>query len=200
MVSAPSGVGKTTVIKAAMRKQAGLRFSVSCTTRPPRSGEVPGEDYHFISREEFARGIEKGRFLEWAEVHGEYYGTDGDQVKAGLQAGDDVLLDIDVQGARQVRCSYPSALNIFVLPPSMDVLRNRLEARGTESPEKLARRLAAAESELADSPWYDYVIVNDLLEDAVTDLVAVIRAARCRIATRGPRLREFLRSFGKSSE
>lgn len=125
-------------------------------------------------------GIEAGRFLEWAEVHGEYYGTDGMQVEHWLTAGRDVLLDIDVQGARQVRCTIPWAHTIFILPPSMEVLRERLINRGTESSEQLSRRLSTARREIQEAPWYEFIIINNELEEAIADLNAILRACHCQ--------------------
>lgn len=194
VVSAPSGVGKTTLIRALCESWPELRFSVSCTTRPARAGEIPGRDYRFLSREEFLAGIDAGGFLEWAQVHGEYYGTDGRPVEDWLAAGDDVLLDIDVQGARQVRCTFPRANTIFILPPSLETLRERLQHRGTETPEQLSRRLAAAHKEIQEAPWYEYIIVNDTLPEAVADLNAVLRACHCRNHYQAPRLRAFFSS------
>ena len=192
VVSAPSGVGKTTMVRAVHALHPDLRFSVSCTTRAARPREVPGEDYHFVSREEFVRGIQVGRFVEWAEVHGEYYGTDAGPLQGWLGEGRDVMLDIDVQGARQVRCSYPQAHTIFVIPPSLEVLRERLEKRGTESPEQVTKRLEAGRRELREAPWYDFIIVNDLLENAVSDFAGIIRACRCQRACQVHRLQPFL--------
>lgn len=192
IVSAPSGVGKTSIIRAALPALPDLRFSVSCTTRHPRPGETAARDYEFLSREAFLKGVESGRFLEWAEVHGEYYGTDGRQIEEWISAGDDVLLDIDVQGARQVRCSYPCAQTIFIIPPSLDALEERLMSRGTESVEQIEVRLRAARTEMQDAPWYDYVIVNAILEDAVADLCAIVRAGRCRRSVQARRLKAFL--------
>lgn len=179
VVSAPSGAGKTTLIRSVLSKWPDLRFSVSCTTRTPRGDEIPGKDYHFLSQEEFIQGIRRGRFLEWAVVHDAYYGTDGDIIRRWLREGKDVLLDIDVQGARQVRCHYPFAKTIFVLPPSLDALENRLKMRDSDAPEKVARRLSAAIAEIQEAPWYDFVIVNDNREDAIADLDAILRACRC---------------------
>jgi len=192
VISAPSGVGKTTLILPVLSQRPELRFSVSWTTRPPRPGEIPGAHYHFKSRREFLAGIETGRFLEWAEVHGEYYGTDGEQIEEWLAAGNDVLLDIDFQGARLVRCAYPSTRTIFILPPSLQALSERLRNRGTESPEQLAGRLAAARREIEEAPWYDYVVINDVLEEALTDLKAIFRACRCERAFQAPKLKTFL--------
>lgn len=195
IVSAPSGVGKSTIIRKVIAACPKLRFSVSSTTRPLRSGEVAGKDYHFLSMEEFLRGISSGRFLEWAEVHGHLYGTDRRIVDEWLQAGDDVLLDIDVQGARLVRCAYPAAHTIFVLPPSMHVLEQRLRNRATETEEQLAIRIAAARREILESPWYDYIIINDDLQEAVEDLTAILRAGRSSRAARAPVLKTFLMSL-----
>jgi guanylate kinase len=193
VVSAPSGVGKTTLLKSVRKTWPEMRYSVSCTTRSPRSGEVPGEDYHFLPREEFLRGVASGRFLEWAEVYGEFYGTDGDRIEEWLQEGRDVLLEIDVQGARQVRCAYPWAHTIFILPPSMDALRVRLEGRGAESPEKRDRRLASARSEIEQAPWYDYIVVNDVLEEAVAELESIVRACHCLRSVRCSRVKDILK-------
>jgi guanylate kinase len=192
VISAPSGVGKTTLILPLLTERSDLRFSVSWTTRAPRIGELPGQHYHFKTHAEFLAGIETGRFLEWAEVHGQYYGTDGEQIEEWLAAGSDVLLDIDFQGARLVRCAYPSTRTIFILPPSLQVLKERLENRGTESPEQLTRRLTGALREIEEAPWYDYVIINDVLEEALADLKAIFRACRCERSRKAPELRTFL--------
>ncbi|MFZ2448321.1 MAG: guanylate kinase [Syntrophobacteraceae bacterium] len=192
IVSAPSGVGKSTLIRRILDERPKLKFSVSCTTRPPRPEEVHGKDYIFLAKEEFLNGISSGRFLEWAEVHGNYYGTDLNPVENWLKAGSDVLLDIDVQGARLVRCVYPIAHTIFILPPSLNVLEERLRNRATESEEQLAIRFATAQRELLEAPWYDYVVVNDSLEKAVADLKSVLCAARCARISQAPRLKAFL--------
>jgi guanylate kinase len=195
IISAPSGVGKSTLIGKVLPTCAGMRFSVSSTTRPARPGEIDGKDYHFLSVEKFVQGINAGRFLEWARVHNHFYGTDRGIVAGWLEAGDDVLLDIDVQGTRLVRCAHPEAKTIFVLPPSMEVLEERLRSRGTESEEQLAVRLAAARREILDSSWYDYLIVNDQLQEAVEDLRAILRACRSSRAARAPAVRQFLMSL-----
>lgn len=192
VVSAPSGVGKTTLVQSVLSERPGLKFSVSCTTRLPRPGEIDGLSYHFLSREEFLRDIPDGRFVEWAEVHGEYYGTDRDQLERWLSEEHDVLLDIDVQGARRIRCAYPAARTIFILPPSLEVLAERLRNRGTESPEQLTVRLAAAHREMQEAPWYDFIIVNDVLEEAIADLKGTLRACRCATSVQSPRWRPLL--------
>lgn len=194
IVSAPSGVGKTTLIHEVLARDPRLRFSVSCTTRPPRPGERDGVDYRFLDRASFVDGIRGGRFLEWAEVHGNLYGTDGAQVAAYLGEGYDVLLDIDVQGARQVKGKIPGAAAVFILPPSLAVLRERLAGRGTESEADMTRRLRAADEEIQNAPWYDFLVVNDRLEEAVADLAAIFRAAR---SWRDRRLPEVAHLFGR---
>ncbi len=195
IVSAPSGVGKSTIIRSVLEECPKLKFSVSCTTRPPRPEEVPGKDYHFIAKEEFRNGIDSGRFLEWAEVHGEYYGTDVHPIEKWLKAGNNVLLDIDVQGARLVRCAYPAAQTIFILPPSLNILEERLRSRGTESEEQLAIRFAAAQRELLEAPWYDYIVINDDLQEAIADMKAILRAGRCSRTVQSTKLRAFLLSL-----
>ena len=208
VISAPSGVGKTTLVRSTLRQLPELRFSVSSTTRSPRPGEVDGQDYHFMTGEAFLAGIHAGQFVEWARVHGEYYGTDKTKLDEWLAGGIDVLLDIDVQGARQVLSIYPWAHTIFILPPSLPMLEQRLAARGTESPEQIAARLAAARIELQEAPWYDFLVVNDVLEEAVTDLTAIVRAVCCRRLVQAYRLQTLLdfhtsswkRSLATSSE
>ncbi|MGQ9670865.1 MAG: guanylate kinase [Desulfosoma sp.] len=179
ILSAPSGVGKSTIVKAVLAQDRRLRFSVSSTTRSPRPGETHGVDYYFLSHEAFEKGIEAGRFLEWAEVYGNYYGTDRHLVRTWLAQGLDVLLEIDVQGARKVRAAVPEATTLFILPPSMDVLEERLRRRATDAEDVIQRRLEAAQMEIREAPWYDYLVVNDALEEAVADVAAIIRAARC---------------------
>lgn len=195
IVSAPSGVGKSTIIGKVIPTCPQLRFSVSSTTRPARPGEIEGRDYHFLSAEEFMQGISSGRFLEWARVHSHFYGTDRRIVEKWLRAGYDVLLDIDVQGTRLVRCSHPEAKTIFILPPSMEVLEKRLLGRGTETEEQLAVRMAAARREILESSWYDYLIINDDLQEAVEDLRAILRACRSSRAARAPAVKTFLMSL-----
>jgi guanylate kinase len=192
VVSAPSGVGKTTLINQIRPNWPNLRFSVSATTRSPRSGETHGQDYLFLSKEEFIRGVQEDRFLEWAHVHGEYYGTDGRQIEGWLAEGKDVLLDIDVQGARQVRCTLPWARTIFILPPSIDVLQQRLHRRATETAEELTKRLAAAHREIQEAAWYDFIILNDDLQEAIADFNAILRACHCHRTFQSLKLKPFL--------
>jgi guanylate kinase len=180
VISAPSGAGKTTLCLRLMETLGGLAFSVSHTTRQPRRGEVNGKDYHFISPAAFEGLASTGFFLEWAEVHGNWYGTSRDEVVSRLDMGDDVLLDIDVQGGAQVRERFPEAILIFVLPPSWEVLEERLRRRGSEESSSMEIRLANARSELQKSCEYDYVVVNDELGKATDELTAIIVASRCR--------------------
>ena len=181
VISAPSGCGKTTILKQLMENISGLEFSVSHTTRQPRAGEVNGFDYHFVNQEEFLalRDQQPSGFLEWAEVHGNFYGTARQEVDALLSAGKDVVLDIDIQGAEQVR-DNADPVTVFINPPTLAELERRLRGRGTESEESLSVRLANAEKEMAAAKNYRYLIVNDELEQAVRDLQAIISAERRR--------------------
>jgi len=181
VLSAPSGCGKTTILKKVMADLPGLVFSVSHTTRRPRPGEQDGRDYHFVSRDQFKviRDQQPSGFLEWAEVHGNFYGTSRQDVETRLAEGMDVVLDIDVQGAAQIR-QNAEPVTVFIAPPSLAELERRLRGRGTESEESLAVRLANAEQEMQDADSYTYLIVNDRLDEAVRALQAVIIAERCR--------------------
>ena len=181
IVSAPSGAGKTSMVRALMERDPDLGFSVSHTTRPPRPGEVDGRDYHFVDVPTFERLVEEGAFLEYARVFDNYYGTSRAAVEAQLAEGRDVFLDIDWQGARQVRQAWPEAVSIFVLPPSREALEARLRGRGTDSDEVIAGRMARAVDEASHYDEYDYLIVNDDFETAVGDLGAIVRARRLRL-------------------
>jgi guanylate kinase len=174
VVSAPSGAGKTTLCRKALARYPDLRYSVSYTTRPPRKGEKNGTDYYFISTEEFESGIHDHRWAEWARVHGHYYGTSADFIDRARANGHDVLLDIDVQGARQMLNRYPECVTIFVMPPSLNILRQRLAARATDAPETIERRMQAAQTEIGQKDIYRHVIVNDVLADAVDALIELI--------------------------
>ncbi|MBI1809817.1 MAG: guanylate kinase [Gemmatimonadetes bacterium] len=176
VLSAPSGGGKTTVTKLLMGRRAGLGYSVSCTTRMPRPGEVDGVDYHFLTDEEFLERHDKGEFAESALVHGKRYGTLKSSVQAVLDAGHHVMMDIDVQGAAQFAAAYPHAVLVFLLPPSVDVLVERLMARQTEDRQALLTRLKSAHMELHEVDRYHYVVVNDELEAAVERVGAIIDA------------------------
>ncbi|HEX9179484.1 MAG TPA: guanylate kinase [Burkholderiales bacterium] len=180
VVSAPSGAGKTSLVKGLIHGGSGVRLSVSFTTRAPRSGEVDGRDYHFVARERFIEMQKAGEFLESAEVYGNLYGTSHRWVGEQLALGQDVLLEIDTQGAAQVRKLFPECIGIFILPPSLEVLESRLRGRGQDSAEVIARRLAAARGEMAHAGAYDYVIINDELGEAIQDFASIVRAERLR--------------------
>ncbi len=181
VICAPSGAGKSTLIKKLCAEFPAINFSVSATTRAPRQGERPGIDYHFLAREEFTAWREAGKLAEWAEVHGNFYGTPIEPVKDALAAGRDILFDIDVQGAAQLRHSLGrDGAYIYILPPSRAELYRRLSGRGTDSPEVVAKRLAAAQGELAQAPLFDYWVENAELEAAYGDLRAIYLAERRR--------------------
>lgn len=181
VVAAPSGAGKTTLTRMLLAADPSIRLSVSCTTRAPRAGEVDGQAYHFIDRARFEAMKAAGDFLEWAQVHGNFYGTSKPWIDAQRAAGHDVLLEIDWQGARQVRERFPDVVGIFILPPSMDELRRRLVGRGTDSEDVIARRLAAAQGEMAHVGDFGHVIINDDLSRALAELQAVVTAARLAV-------------------
>jgi len=178
VVAAPSGTGKTTVCHRVVEADAGIVFSVSHTTREQREGEVDGEDYHFVDQSEFERLVRVGAFLEWALYNGNHYGTSWDSIDAPLAEGRDVLLEIEIQGARQVRERRNDARFIFLLPPSMRVLEERLSGRGTDSPEQVRRRLELAREELAAVRDFDYAVTNDDLDRCVESVREIIRAER----------------------
>jgi guanylate kinase len=178
VLAGPSGVGKGTIVRALRERLPGLWVSVSYTTRPPRVGEVEGVDYHFVSRAEFEALRDRGGFVEWFEVFGDLKGTPRGPVEEHLAAGDDVLLEIDVQGALTVRRMFPDAVLVFVEPPSPEELRRRLASRGTESPEDLQRRLAAAAAEEAQADLFDEVVVNDDVESAVAQVAGILDRSR----------------------
>ena len=180
VVSAPSGAGKTTLCKQIIRIVDNIKPSVSFTTRPPRAGEVPNEDYCFVSEAEFRTMIDRGDFVEWALVHGNLYGTSSRQLQELISAGYDVLLDIDTQGARQIKKFFTNGVYIFILPPSMKELKHRLEGRMSNSVEDMNRRLQRAVEEIKEYNMYDYVIVNDILENSLKKLDAIIIAERLR--------------------
>ncbi|OQX27622.1 MAG: guanylate kinase [Desulfobacteraceae bacterium IS3] len=178
IVSAPSGAGKTTLCKALLANFPDLRFSVSHTTRLPRAGERDGIDYVFITKDAFVKGIETGKWAEWAELHGNFYGTSAEFLDAAMSAGHDVLLDIDVQGMRQIIGRYPQAVTIFIMPPSFEVLKARLESRATDKKDVIAARLLHAQKEMAEKELYRHVIVNDRLQEAERELTALVESYR----------------------
>jgi len=175
LIAAPSGAGKTSLMRALLEQCPGLALSVSDTTRDARRGEIDGEQYHFVSVEEFRRGIAAGDYIEHAEVFGNYYGTRRDRVEALWADGRDVLLEIDVQGAEQILRSHPDVCTIFILPPSMAVLAERLRARGSDAPEVIDRRLGEARREIAACGDFHWMVVNDEFDRALADLQAIVR-------------------------
>lgn len=197
MISAPSGAGKTTFIKRLLRSLPGLRFSVSHTTRLPRPGEKNGREYFFVSRPVFERMLARRGFVEWAEVHGRLYGTSWKSLRQAQEAGEDVVLDIDVQGHRQVRRQLPEAVSIFLLPPSFAELERRLRRRQLGAPEgETERRLANARREIRHWREYDFLIVNDKIAAADRALRAVVTAARSRRVIQQDRARAIVKTFG----
>lgn len=174
VVSSPSGGGKTTIAEA-VRERLGLDYSVSATTRPPRPGEKDGIHYKFLSKNEFLRYIDDGGFIEWAEVHGELYGTEKKQIIDRLDKGRAVLLDIDVQGALNIKKQFPEAVLIFIAPPSMQILEERLRKRGTNSGDSVRMRLERAAFEMENSVFYDYTVLNDDLETAISSVCVIIK-------------------------
>ena len=178
IISAPSGAGKSTLCRAVRDRFTDLVYSVSYTTRSPRSGEQKGVDYHFIVKDEFEKGIASGRWAEWAEVHDHYYGTSADFLDGELSIGRDILLDIDIQGTRQILQRYPDGVTIFIMPPSLETLKSRLQSRGTDSPEVIAVRLKNAREEMAQKNLYRHIITNDRLTDAVAELIAIFEKYR----------------------
>ncbi|MFW6122846.1 MAG: guanylate kinase [Thermodesulfobacteriota bacterium] len=188
IVSAPSGAGKTTLLKRLLAADPGLRFSISYTTRPPRTQETHGREYFFVTQEEFLRLREQGALLEWVEQFGHFYGTSRDYVAQSLVEGYGIVFDLDVRGAKALKKKFPYATFIFILPPSLEILEQRLEDRGELSPEELARRLEQGRGEVGEAHWYDYLVVNEHLDEALAELQAVIRANRCRTPRVWPRL------------
>jgi guanylate kinase len=178
ILSAPSGAGKTTLRRAVIERFPDIHYSVSFTTRPHRAGEVDGRDYHFISTAEFEEGIRSGRWAEWAQVHENFYGTSAKVLEQTLAAGRDILLDIDVQGARQILRRFPESVTIFIIPPSLDILEARLRARGTDAAEAIRIRLRNAAGEMAQKERYRHVIINDDLATAVQEMAAIIGSYR----------------------
>jgi len=174
IIAAPSGGGKTTLCREVRKRFSDMRYSVSYTTRKLRDGEQEGVDYHFIGKNDFENGIAAGKWAEWALVHGNHYGTSADFLDKSLADGSDILLDIDVQGTRQILKRYANSVAIFILPPSLEVLQQRLKARGTDSAESIAVRLRNAEKEMNQQDLYHHVIVNDQLSKVVPELISII--------------------------
>ncbi|HTN44052.1 MAG TPA: guanylate kinase [Nitrospiria bacterium] len=181
VVSAPSGAGKTTLCREMAHTMPGLRYSISYTTRSPRANEVDGRDYFFITEPEFMQMVARNEFAEWAKVHNNFYGTQADFLKRTMAGGTDVLLDVDTQGAKLLKKRFPDGVFIFVLPPSMAILMERLRDRQSDTPEEIERRLRVAREEIQNFSDYDYIIINDEIKKAIRDLESVILAERIRI-------------------
>lgn len=195
MVTAPSGAGKSSLVNALLARDQGIQLSVSYTTRAPRPGEQDGREYHFISVDDFIARKDQHEFLECAEVHGNYYGTSRVQIEQMMSAGTDVLLEIDWQGARQIKLQYPQSIGIFILPPSFEALEERLNKRGQDSQQTIHRRLLAAGGEIAHAPEFEYVIINQEFEIALSELSAIIKAARCRFNQQAARSSDLFAQF-----
>ncbi len=195
IVSAPSGAGKTTLVAEALRRDNMVKPSVSFTSRPPRADEEQGVHYNFVSRVEFEAMIEAGDFLEWAEVHGNLYGTSRRVVEEARSASFDVILTIDIQGATQARRLFPDAVGVFIMPPSLNALIERLENRGTDTADDRRLRLKNALNEIEQYLNFDYIVINDDLNRAIDDLVAIIRAERCRLKCRSEIASGILQTF-----
>jgi guanylate kinase len=194
-VVAPSGAGKTSLVAKLLEREPNLHLSVSYTTRAPRQGEEDGREYHFVPRGRFEEMIASADFLEHAEVYGNYYGTSRRWIEQQLEDDHDVLLEIDWQGAQQVRRLFPHMVGIFILPPSIAELQRRLEGRGKDSPETIARRMASAREDISHVLEFEYIIVNETFESALADLIAVVRAARLARARQSVRLASLLHEF-----
>lgn len=181
VVSAPSGAGKTTIVRRVISQLAGVSLSISCTTRAPRPGEQEGVDYSFITRAEFSALEQAGRFIEWAQVHGDLYGTPRANLER-LRQGEDLVLEIDTQGAMKIREAFSDAVLIFILPPSLEVLKGRLRSRGGDAEETIRARLHNAQKELDQMGCYDYIVVNEEIEEATREVASIIIAERCKAA------------------
>ena len=196
VVAAPSGAGKSTLVNALLARDPVIRLSVSFTTRAPRPGEEDGREYRFVDVDHFLGLRERGELLEWAEVHGHYYGTSRTWIEQQLGGGNDVLLEIDWQGAQQVRRQFTEAVGIFILPPSIDALDARLKKRGQDEPHVITRRLLAAGGEMAHAPEFDYVIINEEFPVALEQLVAIVNATRLRFKSQAARHAELFAQLG----
>jgi len=197
IVSAPSGAGKSSLVKALLERDPAIRLSISYTTRAPRPGEVDGVHYHFVSQEDFQERLGRGEFLESAEVYGNYYGTSQPWIEAERAAGRDILLEIDWQGAAQVRRLVPDVVSVFILPPSIEELRRRLQGRNSDGEAVIARRMGAAREDISHCLAFDYLVVNDRFDDAVDDLVAIVRAQRLGIRAQERRLADLLLALSR---
>jgi guanylate kinase len=194
VVTAPSGTGKTTLLKALLAGDPGLRFSISYTTRQPRPGEVSGRDYFFVSPAEFRQLRDSGSLAEWVEQFGYGYGTSKEWIIQALTSGQDLVFDLDTRGARALKESFPQATLIFILPPNLQELERRLQNRGNLEPGELARRLEQGRAELREIPWYDFLVVNAGIAAALEQLQAIVTASRCRAARAWPPMEPLFRS------
>ena len=176
IISAPSGAGKTSLVRALLQSNLNLNLSISHTTRPPRAGEINGCDYHFVNKAIFKQMLLNGEFVESAEVYGNLYGTSQQWINQAIASGQDILLEIDCQGAKQIQQIFPQAASIFILPPSADALANRLKTRAQDDPEVIQKRLAAAREEVSHIAEFDYIIINNQLDEALNDLICIIKA------------------------
>lgn len=195
IISAPSGSGKSTLVARLIRSVPGLMFSVSFTSRKPRGTEVDGQDYHFVTRADFQAMIDRGEFLEWAEVFGNFYGTHRGVLERARAEGKDLVLDIDVQGARQLKCQIPEAVTVFILAPSRQILEQRLRARSEDAEAVMERRLLAAAEEIRNYQAYDYVVINRELAESDATLSAIVRAERVRRTRIEDQIRPILDTF-----
>jgi len=196
LVVAPSGAGKSTLVNALLEKDSAITLSVSFTTRPPRPGEQDGREYHFVALEDFKARRARGEFLESAEVHGNYYATSRVWIEERVRTGEDVLLEIDWQGARQVKQHFPHAVGVFILPPSIEALESRLHKRGQDSPQVIARRMLAAGSEMSHAHEFDYVIINADFALALSQLTAIVTATRLRYPCQAARHHDLFAQLG----
>jgi guanylate kinase len=187
VVAAPSGAGKSTLVNALLAQEPGIKLSISTTTRAPRPGEQHGREYFFTTPADFVARADAGEFLEWAEVHGNYYGTSRLLVEQEMKNGTDILLEIDWQGARQVRKQFPAAAGIFILPPSIAALEERLYKRGQDEPHVITKRLLAAGGEIAHAPEFEYAIINEEFNVALSEMSAIVRATRARFPQQAAR-------------
>jgi len=195
VISAPSGTGKTSIVSSLLQTDSNINLSVSYTTRRPRQNEVDGRDYFFVDRARFQEMLEQGGFLESAEVYGNFYGTSRSWIEEKIAAGKDALLEIDCQGALQVRELYPQALSIFILPPSLETLKQRLEQRGMDEDKVIERRLSAAREEVGHLYKYDYLVVNQDLQETVQQIACIVRAERLKTIRQLARQRELIAQF-----
>lgn len=194
VVSAPSGAGKSSICEGLMKAYPEIKFSVSYTSRPPRPNEVNGKDYYFVSHNEFQKRIKQGKFVEWVENYGHFYGSSKDLIEESIQDDKDLLLDIEPRGAKKIKQNFKGGIYVFVLPPSRSELLKRLKKRGHETQDIIQKRFAQAESELRELSWYDYVIFNQDLKKAINQLISIYVAEKCKRS----RLRDEIKEFNKN--